>query len=339
MTVTDLDLPAVPSGSGDAVADIVADVVATVRRGSPLYCVAGFRAPWAIGLEEGGVAGVTVITSGTCWLMPEGLEPVQLVQGDVVLLPSGVAHVCADQPGRAARPLKELIGGPLGDGMPRRLAIDGDGPVTRLLVGAFVLAPGPPHPLTAILPPVVHIGAGQARDRGLAAAVELLSCEVQRADPGAPAVVASLLDLLFVYILRAWLAEQHQSGEGWVRALYDPVVGSALALIHDDPARPWSVDLLARAAGAPRATFTRRFRTLTGQAPMAYVAAWRMSVAARLLREERGSLREVAHRVGYDSEFAFARAFKRTTGHPPGRFRTDVISQLSPGSAGIRGGS
>jgi AraC-like DNA-binding protein len=324
MAVRDLDLPTVPSGSGDPVADIVADIVATVRRGSAIYCLARLHAPWGMDLEEGEVAGVTVITSGACWLMPEGREPVQLVQGDVVLLPSGVAHVCADQPGRAARPLKELIGGPLEDGMPRRLVIEGDGPVTRLLVGAFLLAPGPPHPLTAVLPPVVHIGAG-TRDRGLAAAVELLSCEVQRSDPGAPAVIASLLDLLFVYILRAWLAEQHQAGEGWVRALYDPVVGSALALIHDDPARPWSVNLLARAVGAPRATFTRRFRTLTGQAPMAYVAAWRMSVAARLLREERGSLREVARRVGYDSEFAFARAFKRTTGHPPGRYRTDAF--------------
>jgi AraC-like DNA-binding protein len=317
-----LDLPAVPSGSGDPVADIVADIVATIRRGSAIHCLAQFHAPWGIELEEGAVAGVTVITSGACWLIPEGREPVQLVQGDVVLLPSGVAHVCADQPGRAARPLKELIGRPLEDGMPRRLVIDGDGPVARLLIGAFLLSPGPPHPLTAVLPPVLHIGAGQARDRGLAAAVELLSCEVQRADPGAPAVIASLLDLLFVYILRAWLAEQHQAGGGWVRALYDPVVGGALALIHDDPAHPWSVDLLARSVGAPRATFTRRFRTLTGQAPMTYVAAWRMSVAARMLREQRGSLREVARRVGYDSEFAFARAFKRATGHAPGRYRT-----------------
>jgi AraC-like DNA-binding protein len=324
MAVRDLDLPAVPSGSGDPVADIVADVVATIRRGSAIYCLARLHAPWGMELEEGAVAGVAVITSGACWLMPEGLEPVQLVQGDVVLLPSGVAHICADQPGRAARPLTELIGGPLEEGMPNRLVIEGDGPVTRLLIGAFLLAPGSPHPLTAVLPPVVHIGAGQARDRGLAAAVELLSCEVQRADPGAPAVAASLLDLLFVYILRAWLAEQHQASEGWVRALYDPVVGSALALIHDDPARAWSVDLLARAAGAPRATFTRRFRALTGHAPMSYVAAWRMSVAARLLREYRGSLREIARHVGYDSEFAFARAFKRTTGHPPGRYRTDA---------------
>lgn len=216
--------------------------------------------------------------------------------------------------------------------------IEGDGPVARLLIGAFLLAPGPQHPLTAVLPPVVHLGAGQARDRGLAAVVELLSCEVARSDPGAPAVATSLLDLLFVYILRAWLAEQHQTRGGLVRALYDPVVGSALALIHDDPANPWSVDLLARAVGTPRATFTRRFRALTGQAPMTYVTVWRMSVAARLLREQRGSLREVARRVGYDSEFAFARAFKRTTGQSPGRYRTDTQEHRTPRTPGQVGG-
>jgi transcriptional regulator GlxA family with amidase domain len=135
-------------------------------------------------------------------------------------------------------------------------------------------------------------------------------------------VVASLIDLLFVYVLRAWLAGQGQADGGWAAALYDPAVGGALALIHADPARPWTVDTLARVARVPRATFTRRFTTLTGQSPMAYVTAWRMITATRLLREDqRAPLREVARRVGYDSEFAFARAFKRITGNAPGRYR------------------
>jgi AraC-like DNA-binding protein len=106
-----------------------------------------------------------------------------------------------------------------------------------------------------------------------------------------------------------------------MRAFHDPVVGTALALVHRDPGRPWTVAGLARAVGAPRATFSRRFTALTGQAPMTYVTAWRMSVASRLLREERQPLREIAGRVGYDSEFAFARAFKRAVGQAPGRYR------------------
>ena len=186
------------------------------------------------------------------------------------------------------------------------------------------------HPLTAVLPPVLHVSAGQARSTGLAAAVDLLSAEVERADPGAPAVVASLVDLLFVYVLRAWLAEQRSAGGGWVQALYDPAVGGALALIHADPAHPWTVAALARAVDVPRATFSRRFTALTGQAPMSYVTAWRMTTAARLLRDHRTSLREAARQVGYDSEFAFARAFKRTVGHPPGRYRQAAAAATGP---------
>jgi AraC-like DNA-binding protein len=102
------------------------------------------------------------------------------------------------------------------------------------------------------------------------------------------------------------------------------VVGSAIALMHREPGRPWGVDSLARAVGAHLTAFTRRFVRLTGQAPMTYLTSWRMSVASRLLREEHHPLREIARRVGYDSEFAFARAFKRTVGQAPGRYRAAV---------------
>lgn len=243
-----------------------------------------------------------------------------LTRGDVILVPSGLGHSLVDIPGRPVRPLEELIGAPLG-GAPMELVIDGSGPLTGLLCGGYLLDPGPRHPLTAMLPPIVHVGAGQARGTGLTAAVELLSAESDGADPGAPAVVASLIDLLFVYLLRSWLAGQSRAEGGWAAALYDPAVGGALALIHADPARPWTVAMLARAVGVPRATFTRRFTTLTGQPPMAYITSWRMIMAARILREGRAPLREVAPRVGYDSEFAFARTFKRIIGQAPGRYR------------------
>jgi AraC-like DNA-binding protein len=132
--------------------------------------------------------------------------------------------------------------------------------------------------------------------------------------------MASLVDLLFVYLLRTWFAE-HRGDAGWGRALFDPTVGGALSLIHTDPGREWTLDTLARATGTPRATLTRRFAALTGQSPMAYVTSWRMAVAARMLREGDATLRRIAQEVGYDSEFAFARAFKRTTGQAPGQYR------------------
>lgn len=313
--------------TSDMVADIVADIVATTRRGTAVYSRSRFHAPWGISVPAGRVASVHVVTSGACWLIPDDGNPIQLTRGDVVLVPSISGHALVDTPGSPVRPLTDLIGGPLGEMPPRELAIDGPGPVTGLLCGGYLLDPGPQHPLTAALPSVVHMAAGHSRITGLAAAVDLLSDEVDRVDPGAPAVIGSLVDLLFVYVLRAWLAEQSSTtSHGWIRALHDPVVGTALTLIHRDPGRPWSVASLARAVDSPRATFSRRFTTLTGHSPMAYVTSWRMTVASRLLRDERQPLREIANRVGYDSEFAFARAFKRTVGHSPGRYRSVAAS-------------
>jgi AraC-like DNA-binding protein len=315
------------------VADIAADIVAATRRGAAFYARFRFRAPWGVRIPPGALASVHVITARVCWLTPDDGEPVRLAPGDVVLIPSGLGHCLTDSPGRPVVSIAELIGEPMGKTIPRELAIGDDGPETGLLCGGYPLEPGLRHPLATMLPPVVRIGTGQARGTGLSSAVDLLSAESRRADPGASAVITSLIDLLFVYVLRAWLAGHGRADGGWAAALYDPAVGGALALIHADPARPWTVAMLARAAGVPRATFTRRFTTLTGQPPMAYVTSWRMTVAARILREERGTLREVATRVGYDSEFAFARAFKRTTGHAPGGYRVAAAMAPRPGLA------
>jgi AraC-like DNA-binding protein/quercetin dioxygenase-like cupin family protein len=310
-------------GTGDLVADIVADIVAATRQGSVVYSRGSFHAPWGIGVPAWQMATFHVVTAGACWLTREGHDPIRLTRGDVVLVPSGCAHALVDSPDTPVQPVTDLIGGPLDTTVPSKVVLDGPGPATGLLCGGYLLDAGPRHPLTAALPAVLHLDAHRARGTGLTAAVDLLSDEVDRTDPGAPAVIAGLVDLLFVYVLRAQVADAGRAaGEGWMRAFHDPVVGGALALVRRDPGHPWTVTGLARAVGAPRATFSRRFSALTGQAPMTYVTAWRMTVASRLLREGQQPLREIAHRVGYDSEFAFARAFKRIVGHPPGRYRT-----------------
>jgi AraC-like DNA-binding protein len=239
----------------------------------------------------------------------------------VVLIPSGAAHKLADTPQRPARPMPDIAGRTLDDGAPPcDVLIEGDGPATVWLCGGYRLAAGVRHPLTSVLPDVMVITAAQARGTGLGAAVDLIAAEVDGTDPGAPAVMASLVDLLLVYLLRTWFAGHHDDA-GWGRALSDPTVGTALSLIHTDPGRAWTLDTLARATQTPRATLTRRFAALTGQSPMAYLAAWRMSIAARGLRDGDATVRQIAHEVGYDSEFAFARAFKRATGSAPGQYR------------------
>jgi AraC-like DNA-binding protein len=305
----------------DPVADIVADVVATTRRGSLMYSRNRFHAPWGTALPAGNLAMFHVITAGACWLTADGADPVQLTRGDVVLIPSGAAHELTDTPQRPTRPMSEIAGHTLDDGAPPSdIVIEGDGPATVWICGGYRLAAGVRHPMTSVLPDVMVITAAEARGTGLGAAVDLIAAEVDGTDPGAPAVMASLVDLLLVYLLRTWFAGHHDDA-GWGRALSDPTVGTALSLIHTDPARAWTLDMLARATAAPRATLTRRFAALTGQSPMAYLTAWRMSLAARRLRDGDATVRQIAHEAGYDSEFAFARAFKRATGSAPGQYR------------------
>lgn len=286
-----------------------------------MYSRNRFHGPWGATFPAANRANFHVITAGVCWLTLPGAPPVQLTRGDVVLIPSGAEHVLSDIPGRPARPMTEIAGRPFSEGGPPcSVVVEGEGPATGWICGAYHLAAGVRHPLTSLLPDVVVITAAEARGTGLGAAVDLIAAEVDRTDPGAPAVMASLVELLFVYLLRAWFAEHHDDA-GWGRALFDPTVGTALSLIHSDPGRAWTLDALAAATRTPRATLTRRFAALTGQSPMAYLAAWRMCVAARSLRDNDATVHQIAQSVGYDSEFAFARAFKRATGIAPGQYR------------------
>jgi AraC-like DNA-binding protein len=217
--------------------------------------------------------------------------------------------------------MSDIAGRTLDDGAPPgEVVIEGDGPATVWLCGGYRLAAGVRHPLTSVLPDVMVITAAEARGTGLGAAVDLIAAEVDGTDPGAPAVMASLVDLLLVYLLRTWFAGRRDDA-GWGRAMSDRTVGTALSLIHTDPGRAWTLGTLAHATQTPRATLTRRFAALTGQSPMAYLAAWRMSIAARGLRDGDATVRQIAHEVGYDSEIAFARAFKRATGSAPGQYR------------------
>src|SRR5246500_3867441 len=243
----------------DPVADIVADVIATTRRGSLMYARNRFHAPWGAAFPAGNLANFHVITTGACWLTVDGADPVQLTRGDVVLIPSGAAHELADTPGRPTRPMPEIAGRTLDDGAPPSdVVIEGDGPATAWICGGYRLARGVRHPLTSVLPDVVVITAAQARGTGLGAAVDLIAAEAGGADPGAPAVMASLVDLLLVYLLRTWFAEHHDDAH-WGRALFAPTGGTSLSLFHPDPGGAWPLDTLARAPRPPRATLTRRF--------------------------------------------------------------------------------
>ena len=277
---------------------------------------------WGWGYPVVRGAAFHVVLQGSCWLRPETGEPVALSAGDVVLFPHGTGHGLADAP---STPLTGLCAGDPG----HRVLSAGarsDTPDLVALCGQYLVDRDRPHPMLASLPDVVHLPNRLGRHPSLRAAVELLGREVDTAEAGADAVVPALLDVLLLYMLRAWFSEDTCAGAhpaGWGAALADDAVAAALAAMHAGPDRPWTVESLGAVAGLSRAAFARRFTALVGSAPLAYLTWWRMTTAARLLAETDLPVGAVARRVGYTSEFAFAAAFKREYARPPGRYRSE----------------
>jgi AraC-like DNA-binding protein len=169
------------------------------------------------------------------------------------------------------------------------------------------------------LPSVVHLPAVAGQRPALRGAVELLGNELAETRPGSELIVPALIDTLLLFILREWL--EANPGTGWARSLNDPVVVRALRAIHLRPEQHWSVEDLARESGLSRAAFAAKFRTSTTMPPLTYLTWWRMTLAARMLRTTDAPIRVVSERVGYTSEFAFTKAFKREFGAPPRQYR------------------
>ncbi|GGU11129.1 AraC family transcriptional regulator [Actinomadura citrea] len=268
-------------------------------------------------------AGFHIVLQGTCWLLSSQGEPIALGPGDVAFLPRGSAHGLADDPSTpVSEPPTTLTG--LRDGRDDETSADRP-PTVVMLCGAYLLDRSGPHPLLNDLPEVIHLPTRVGRRRELSAAVELLGVELDGdARPGSDTILLTLLDLLLLYILRAWFEEQRVSGHsaaGWAAALHDPAVAAALRAIHGDPGRPWTVEELGAQARLSRAAFARRFTHLIGQPPLTYLTWWRMTIAARLLRTSDAPVNTIAQQVGYSSQYTFAHAFKRQYGSPPGSYR------------------
>nr|WP_276514808.1 AraC family transcriptional regulator [Nocardia transvalensis] len=291
----------------------MSDAVAALTTAPALSVLTRARAPW--GLRFGGRQGFGfhVIVHGECRLLRDGADPLPLRAGDVVLMPGSAAHTLADA--LETEPLDLVVDGRI-DGV----TVGGDGAETVVLSGAYQIEQGIRHPLLAGLPDVVHL-SGPPRQR-LQTVVELLSAEIETRDPGGDAIVGSLVDALLLYILRAWYDGKTT---GWTAAMTDKAIGHSLHKMHSHPAEPWTVDRLASEICLARATFTRRFTKLVGEPPLTYLTRWRMIIAARLLRRDRAPIATIARQVGYTSEFAFAKAFKREYRIAPGAYRRERL--------------
>lgn len=265
-----------------------------------------------------------VIITGRCWLRI-GTERIPLEAGDLVLLPHGDEHQIADPADAEAVPLVVLPSERVGHNA-ALLCYGGDGPAALLICGGVQFAGPLVHPLLDLLPRVLllHRRDQEGAHAWLDATLTMLGAEALSLRPGSAAVMTRLADILVLQSIRVWVERDDGRRLGWLGALRDPAIGSALALIHRRAEEPWTVASLAREVHLSRSVFSQRFSRLVGRSPMQYVTRWRMSLARSWLREERMSASEAAHRLGYSSEAAFSRAFKRYLQVPPGAFRRDT---------------
>jgi AraC-like DNA-binding protein len=306
--------------------DVLSDVLAVTRLKGTVYFSAEHRAPWGIALPRRVRSPFYMVTRGRCEIILEGgASPgASLGPGDLAILPGGPAHVLASSRAAKTLPLEQFVARHPMDARGHVKALDGRGPVTSLIGGFFELERSP-EPLVAILPPVIHLrGDDPKTSEWLAPTLQSIAREAARDFPGRDVVLNRLADVLFVRAVRACLltmaAENGSGPPSWLRGLGDPRIARALAEIHRTPQQAWTVGRLASHAAMSRTAFVQRFRSLVGRAPVSYLATWRMHKAAYLLEMGTLSMGEVAERVGYASELAFAKAFRRVMGTPPGAY-------------------
>jgi AraC-like DNA-binding protein len=203
--------------------------------------------------------------------------------------------------------------------------LPGPGACTRILCAAYDYDHEVAQPLLSLLPPVLHLPAGDPADDGaVQATLRLLTLELGGRAPGSRAAAGRLVDVLLIHVVRAWLRTRADDEASWLVALRDPVIAQALARLHERPGEAWTLDTLGAEVNVSRATLSRRFAELVGQPPLSYLTRWRMDLAAQRLRDTDESIASIAHELGYTSEYAFSRAFARHRGRPPGRYRRDA---------------
>jgi AraC-like DNA-binding protein len=249
-------------------------------------------------------AAFHAVTHGSAWFSVAGGEPFELVAGDVILLPHGTEHALGSDPRVLER--TSSMAEAAGAGVYRI----GSGVTRAHILCAHYEYDTPPF--TSLPDVVVLRGADELEDT-----LRVIARELVHPQPATAVILDSLVDVLLVQLLRAWLPTQ----PSWLGALRDPVVGAAVAKLHAEPARDWTTATLARETSVSRATLTRRFSAVLGESPGAYLTRWRMDLAARRLTDSDDTLDQIASAVGYTSVYAFSRAFSRARDVPPGRFR------------------
>jgi AraC-like DNA-binding protein len=313
--------------------DVISEVLRIVRLEGALFFNAEFSAPWCIREPQSTVkapylspeAGHLIIyhflTEGRAYAkLPDGRRE-ELTAGDIVVFPHGDSHVLGN--GSPAKPVDSLktFAKTLADGL-KLVRFGGGGEITRFVCGFMACEPRLSEIFLAGLPKMlkVHV-ANEPSGQWLENSIRFSVSEVNGSNAGSELVLAKLSEVLFVETLRRYINTLPRDQIGWLAGARDPIIGQALALLHKEPADPWTLSNLARRVGLSRSRLAERFRHFLGESPMAYLAQWRLKVGAEILQSTEDSVAEVAAAVGYGSEAAFNRAFKREFDCPPAQFR------------------
>lgn len=315
--------------------DTLSEVLRAVRLTGAVFFDIDARAPWVAeappardiapfimpGAEH--VIEYHLVASGSAYAGLVGETPFSLSAGDLIVFPQGDSHVVSSAPGLRAPPDIDAHRRPTGSQLPVAVRLGEHGEHAHVICGFFGCDVRPYNPLLEALPRtlVVRREALAERSGTARSLTELAVAESKARRSGSECMLARVSELLFVEAIRSYLEALPPEQSGWLAGLRDPHVGRALAALHDRPAHAWTLDDLAREVGLSRSLFAERFVHFVGIPPMQYLAQWRMQLAAERLRGTTDGLAEIAERVGYGSESAFSRAFKRLVGVAPAAFR------------------
>ena len=315
--------------------DAFSDVLRVIRLSGGVFLEAELTAPWRISGKISSddckpflaaprhVIASHFVAAGHMQLRIEGGDIIDVRAGELVLLPHNDTHSFGSDLNVALIHARDVMQPPQTDGI-SRIKYGGGGEATQLLCG-FLGSETPFTPLLSSLPPVLKLDLrATASGAWIESSFRFAASEIAAGRLGSTTVIAKLSELLFVEAVSQFVASLPEERRGWLAGLRDPHIGRALALLHARPTEAWTAEALALEVGMSRSVFADRFTSLVGQPPMQYLTFWRMHVAAQQLREGRGNVAQIGFAVGYESEAAFSRAFKRQFGTSPGTWRRQL---------------
>ena len=323
--------------------DMLSDVLQAVRLKGAIFFDIETTAPWvaeapaakfvapAVMPDAEHVIEYHVVTSGSCWasIVGPSAEPIQLHAGDVVAFPQGDAHVMSSEPGMRGDLDLSLFKLPENaEQLPLIFNMGGKGDEKAHIVCGFLGCDSRPfNPLLESLPRILHVRpAAGARSRWLDEFTRFAVMEAKEKRAGGTGILARLGELMFVELVRRHVETLPEESKGWLAGLRDRHVGRALGLLHERPLHGWTLDELAKEVGVSRSSLAERFMAFVGTPPMQYLQKWRLQIAASKLAEGVSNIATIAAEIGYESEAAFSRAFKRSVGTPPAEWRNKRLA-------------